>query len=252
MQLAAHCRHHTHVSWQSEIVLLLEQSGRMKCWKQNIKFASVTPEYDCRDIWQLEFGAEHVHESDSSRDHKWSRHLTIRIPGHAFRSNADVGALVKGVVLQHRAAQALLVNVAGQPAKCSLVDTSVYSKCDLCCICHVHLVQSLLHGHVHGVAWCTADPFSPAASRSSMSSSCTSSMQQSQDPLPLRIAMAASACLCRALVLLQATNVEHGAGTGCSAAHTAPNATVRLPSNPLAASHQMQRSSHQRPFGAAR
>jgi hypothetical protein len=66
-------------------------------------------------------------EIDSSRaGKKWSRHLTIKIPGHAFASYADVKRLVKNHVLHHEWASVL--TLSSDPSK-SVVDEGVYTPC---------------------------------------------------------------------------------------------------------------------------
>jgi hypothetical protein len=62
-----------------------------------------------------------VVELDASNDAKWSRHLIVRLPEHAFASNADVKRLVKQHILQHE------LMVTSEVAK-SIVDDAVYTS----------------------------------------------------------------------------------------------------------------------------
>jgi hypothetical protein len=73
-----------------------------------------------------------VHESDSSTGVKWSRHVTVHIPGRAFASSVAVGAFVKDHVLRHPLAAQLQVQTAatgGNTAPTSIIDDAVYTKC---------------------------------------------------------------------------------------------------------------------------
>ncbi|KAI3435784.1 hypothetical protein D9Q98_001842 [Chlorella vulgaris] len=75
-----------------------------------------------------------VYELDSSTPDKFSRHLTLRLPGHAFATNHAMGKFV-AQVLAASGSELLVVrgeaeagSEAQAPALWSMVDTAVYSK----------------------------------------------------------------------------------------------------------------------------
>jgi hypothetical protein len=84
----------------------------------------------CRDLWNLDVSAADIVESDSSTASKWSRHLLIRIAGHALPSNVHVGYLVKSIILKHPLASQLEVTRMhdGRQVATSFIDDSVYTR----------------------------------------------------------------------------------------------------------------------------
>ncbi|KAL4429588.1 hypothetical protein ABPG77_008637 [Micractinium sp. CCAP 211/92] len=70
-----------------------------------------------------------VYELDSSTPAKFSRHLTVRLPGHAFVTNHAMGKFV-AQVLAASGDELLVVHGEkdGSPQLGSIVDTAVYSK----------------------------------------------------------------------------------------------------------------------------
>lgn len=86
----------------------------------------------CRALWDIHIADSDVLESDSSTETKWSRHLTVRLPGHAFASSVAVGVFVKDHVLRHTLAEQLLVaapTMGADSVQTSTVDDAVYTKC---------------------------------------------------------------------------------------------------------------------------
>ena len=86
----------------------------------------------CRALWGAQITDADVLESDSSTDAKWSRHLTVRMPGRAFASSVAVGVFVKDHVLRHPLAAQLQVaaeTTGGHSVQTSMVDDAVYTKC---------------------------------------------------------------------------------------------------------------------------
>lgn len=82
-------------------------------------------------------------ELDSSTPDKFSRHLIIRAPGHAFADNIAVGAFVAALLAKTAAAENLYVLAkppgagggagdggggGGPPATTCIVDKGVYTK----------------------------------------------------------------------------------------------------------------------------
>lgn len=65
-------------------------------------------------------------ELDSSTETKFSRHLVLRLPGHAFATNIDAGRFV-AAVLQH-GSKDLLIKTGKENEVTSFVDTAVYSR----------------------------------------------------------------------------------------------------------------------------
>ena len=56
--------------------------------------------YVHRQHWSLEIARELIVELDSSTKEKFSRHLVIKIPGHAFETNAVAHFFVNRLVAQ--------------------------------------------------------------------------------------------------------------------------------------------------------
>ena len=52
----------------------------------------------CRKQWGLELEDSWVWELDSSSPAKWSRHLVVACPRHAFASNLAMGDFVRGLL----------------------------------------------------------------------------------------------------------------------------------------------------------
>lgn len=69
---------------------------------------------------------------DSTTAEKFSRHVVVHVPGHAFRTNADAGRFVLRVL--RRSGKELHVvqsmdSATSEPVTASLVDTAVYTRC---------------------------------------------------------------------------------------------------------------------------
>ena len=75
----------------------------------------------------VEVGPDHIVETDSSTATKWSRHLLVHIPGHAFLSSSEVGAFVQHLLADPAASQLLVQTSKGTTG--SFIDTAVYSRC---------------------------------------------------------------------------------------------------------------------------
>ena len=52
----------------------------------------------CREQWGLELEDSWVWELDSSSPAKWSRHLIVTCPHHAFASNLAMGDFVRSLL----------------------------------------------------------------------------------------------------------------------------------------------------------
>ncbi|KAK9811730.1 hypothetical protein WJX72_009209 [[Myrmecia] bisecta] len=81
--------------------------------------------------WGFDMQPDWVVELDSSSATKFSRHLTIRIPGHAFPNNHAIGCLVSQLLASSEAMQ-LMVRKGGADEAAhtftSFVDSAVYTK----------------------------------------------------------------------------------------------------------------------------
>ena len=85
----------------------------------------------CRELWGVQIADDDILESDSSTEVKWSRHITVRVPGRAFASSVAVGVFVKEHLLRHPLAEEVMVTAAaaGGAVRTSIVDDAVYTKC---------------------------------------------------------------------------------------------------------------------------
>jgi hypothetical protein len=103
---------------------IMRQNERTRSSRQTMRIA-------CSQQWGLTFTDAEVFESDSSTEAKWSRHLLVRIPGHAFQNNEHAGRFVRQHILQHADAQQLVVKAlsGGEEITRSVVDEAVYTKC---------------------------------------------------------------------------------------------------------------------------
>lgn len=68
----------------------------------------------CREQWGLELEDSWVWELDSSSPAKWSRHLIVTCPHHAFASNLAMGDFVRGLLTPEQVSFCGL-EAAGQP-----------------------------------------------------------------------------------------------------------------------------------------
>ena len=78
-----------------------------------------------REGFALDFPDTHVYELDSSSETKFSRHLIVRIDGHAFYNNIAVGHFVSQV-LAESGTSLLVKDKHGRDVY--FVDTAVYTK----------------------------------------------------------------------------------------------------------------------------
>lgn len=56
--------------------------------------AKALSKFVCRDLWDIALEQSNIVELDSSTDVKFSKHLIVKIPGHAFEDNSAVGSFV--------------------------------------------------------------------------------------------------------------------------------------------------------------
>ncbi len=79
--------------------------------------------------WELVLDLQtQVYELDSSTPEKFSRHVIVRIPGHAFFHNLAIGHFVSQVLAAAGTELDVLKNPAPSEERVSFVDTAVYTK----------------------------------------------------------------------------------------------------------------------------